>query len=115
MGIFRNFTPVKPVSDDTGFYPCEVSKTVATKEKGVYVEHIVKEIHDSKTYGSQLDMPTSDEYSLDTMLKNGDVPREVPVAGILNPSDSSDPRVASELASMAEQLHSIDENFNINN
>lgn len=39
---------------------------------------------------SQLDLPLDEDYKLDTMLKAGIVPQEVPVAGMLDSSDPTD-------------------------
>ncbi len=111
MGIFRNFKQVRPSSDSVSINPVYLTETLKSEE-GTF---LTKKVRNASDYGSQLDMPTTDEYSLELQLKNGDVPREVPVAGVLNPTDSSDPRISAELSNMAEQLHSLDENFNINN
>ena len=115
MGIFRNFNrPIK--SDQEVHVPFIKKETVKSKDStGHSFETIVNEEHDIMVVSPTLSMPTTEEYDLETMLKNGDIPREVPVTGILNPTDSSDPRVNAELSNMADQLHSLDENFNINN
>lgn len=110
MGIFRNFKPIKSKSDESGFYPVVKSDTKVSNSMVFKTTKVV----DSYEYGKDLDMPTSEEYSLDLLLKNGNVLNEIPCSGVLNPTDSSDPRVQSELSNMAEQLHSVDENFNIN-
>lgn len=114
MGIFRNFKQVK--QPECGSYPISVAKNVtSTSKTGVTTVVIQSEVKDVTDYGNTLDMPSSDEYSLEEMLKCGDVPREVPTVGLLTPTDSSDPRVSAELSDMVDQLHNFDPDFNINN
>lgn len=110
MSIFRNFKPIKSNSDDSGFYPVFTSETNVSDSMTFKTSKVV----DSYEHGKDIDMPTSEEFSLEMLLKNGNVLNEIPCSGVLNPTDSSDPRVQSELNNMAEQLHSVDENFNIN-
>lgn len=111
MSIFRQFKQERPSTDDVSISPLVSTETFISDGS----EYLTKKVFNSTDYGSRLDMPSTDEYSLEIQLKNGDIPREVPVSGVLNPTDPSDPRVSAELSDMAEQLHSLDENFNINN
>lgn len=111
MGIFRSFKQVRPKSDETSVVSDIIQDNTEVRDSSTIV---VTRVVDSMSYAEKLDMPTSDEYSLENMLNNGDIPREVPCSGLLNPDDESDPRVSSELSSMADELHSIDENFNLN-
>lgn len=114
MGIFRQFK--RDSQPESGSYPILVAKNVtSTSESGVSTVFVQSDVKDVTDYGNTLDMPSSDEYRLEDMLKSGDVPREVPTVGLLTPTDSCDPRVSAELSDMVDQLHNIDPDFSINN
>lgn len=114
MGIFRQFK--RDSQPEFGSYPISVAKNVtSTSKSGVTTVFVQSEVKDVTDYGNTLDMPSSNEYSLEEMLKCGDIPREVPTVGLLTPTDSCDPRVSSELSDMVDQLHNLDPDFNINN
>ena len=76
--------------DSSDFGRMAVTTSSAQKRGKDDPPTIVVEVKDFNVsdYSEEIDMPLDKDYKLETMLRNGIVPEEVPVSGIL---DSSDP------------------------
>lgn len=85
------FKPVQVVSDG-----CTEPVTVV-EEKEVLVEDLAQ----------SLGLPSSDDYRLDVMLRNGLYPQEVNVHGMLDSSDPLDPSNVGAGATLFDRLQNI--------
>lgn len=94
MSAFRK--RAKLVSDPS---PCSASfgktifpttKTVLPKGSRKPVTYVEMKELDVSDVASQLDLPLDEDYKLETMLKAGIVPQEVPVTGLLDSADPTD-------------------------
>lgn len=88
MGVFRKFIQsevgyVSCPSDHYGDVRVEVPHTIANGDGSTttFVTHKTVKIQD---YSKSLDLPSSDEYKLEDILKTGQVPEEVPVSGLID-------------------------------
>lgn len=116
MGAFRkrkDFVPYTPIGTVPMTDVIE-TKTIVTDdnpEPTTYVTHKRKPVED---YAESLGLPADEDYQLRDMIRSGNIPEEVPVAGILNSNDPLDlsnqgegsaifDRLASEVASREQK------------
>lgn len=85
------------------------TKSVIPKGSKLPVTYVEMKTLDVSELDEQVDMPLDEDYKLETMLKNGIIPEEVPVSGLLDSSDPLDLSNAGVADAAFSQLSSIAE------
>ena len=84
--IDRNFDQSKT----SGQMVVMTSHDVLPEGSDIPVKIVEKKVVRCEDYAGSLDMPITSDYKLETMLRNGIVPEEVPCSGLLDSQDPTD-------------------------